>query len=113
MPPEVLADISEKMKTLKAEIAELEQAEPPADYSVDTIREWLKSIRNAPDEKAVHLLIARIEAVRTENKTDFNVESPLKPVLEKMVAGARNIDYLNQFLVECQCLFSMRCIVEK
>ena len=87
LPPEVLADISEKMKTLKAEIAELKQTEPPADYSVDTIREWLKSIRNAPDEKAVHLLIARIEAVRTENKTDFNVESTLKPVLEKMVAG--------------------------
>lgn len=87
LPPEVVADLSTKMQSLKAEIAELKEAEPPADYSVDTIREWLNAIRTAPDSKAVHLLIARIEAKRKDNKTDFKIESTLKPVLEKMVAG--------------------------
>lgn len=71
LPPEVIADLSERMTQLKGEISELQNAEPPADYSVDTIQEWLQSIRTAPDEKAIHLLIARIEAKRTENKTDL------------------------------------------
>lgn len=40
--------------------------------------------RQLPDEKAVHLLIARIEAKREKDNTDFNIESTLKPVLENM-----------------------------
>ena len=32
----------------------------------------------------LHLLIARIEAEREDNKTDFKIESTLKPVLEKV-----------------------------
>ena len=87
LPPEVIADLAGKMQVLKQEIEELKRAEPPADYSVDTIREWLESIKKAPDSKAVHLLILRIEAKRENNKTDFNVISTLKPVLENMVAG--------------------------
>ncbi len=84
----LVADVSEKMTKLKSEITELQQAEPPADYTVDTIQEWLQSIRTAPDEKAVHLLIDRIEAKRAENNTDFNIVSTLKPVLEIVAAGA-------------------------
>ena len=87
LPAEVIKDISDKMSKLKNEIEELKEATPPEDYSVDVIQEWLQSIRNAPDEKAVHLLIDRIEAVRTEDKTDFNISTTLKPVLENMVAG--------------------------
>ena len=87
LPDGVMKDIVKKLEQLKNEITELKEAEPPVDYSVDTIQEWLQSIRTAPDEKAVHLLIDRIEAKRTENKTDFNIESTLKPVLEKVVAG--------------------------
>lgn len=41
LPPEVVADLSAKMQALKSEISELQAAEPPVDYSVDTIREWL------------------------------------------------------------------------
>ena len=93
LPPEVAADLSEKMVQLKREIKELEEAEPPADYTVDTIHEWLQSIRTAPDEKAVHLLIERIEAKRTENKTDLNIISTLKPVLENVVAGGRLLHF--------------------
>ena len=87
LPAEVIKDISDKMSKLKNEIEELKEATPPEDYSVDVIQEWLQSIRSAPDEKAVHLLIDRIEAVRTEDKTDFNISTTLKPVLENMVAG--------------------------
>ena len=76
-PPEVMADISDKMTKLKSEITELQQAEPPADYTVDTIPERLQSIRTAPDEKAVHLLIDRIEAKRAENNTDVKILSTL------------------------------------
>ena len=49
------------------------------------VKEWLQSIKDAPDEKAVHLLIARIEAKREKDNTGFNIESTLKPVLENMV----------------------------
>ena len=52
------------------------------------VQEWLQSIRATPDEKAGHLLIDRIETERTENKTGFNIESTLKPVLENMVREA-------------------------
>ena len=87
LPAEVIKDISEKMSALKNEIEELKEATPPEDYSVDVIQDWLQSIRNAPDEKAVHLLIDRIEAIRTDDKTDFNISTTLKPVLEILVAG--------------------------
>ena len=85
------------MQTLKDEIEALKQAEPPKDYTVDMVKEWLQSIKDAPDEKAVHLLIARIEAKREKDNTDFNIESTLKPVLENMVAGERNIVYQQLF----------------
>ena len=87
LPAEVIKDISEKMGALKAEIEELKEATPPEDYSVDVIQEWLQSIRNAPDEKAVHLLIERIDAIRVDDKTDLNISTTLKPVLEILVAG--------------------------
>ena len=60
------------MQTLKDDIEALKQAEPPKDYTVDMVKEWLQSIKDAPDEK---------------DNTDFNIESTLKPVLENMVAG--------------------------
>ncbi|MCR5137178.1 MAG: zinc ribbon domain-containing protein [Oscillospiraceae bacterium] len=87
LPEAVIKDISAKMQTLKDEIEQLKNVEPPADYTVDTVKAWLQSIKEAPDEKAIHLLISRIEAKREKNNTDFNIESTLKPVLENMVAG--------------------------
>lgn len=53
-------------------------AEPPKDYTTDEIRDWRKSIREAPNEKAIQLLIARIEAQK--DPTAFNIESTLKAV---------------------------------
>ena len=87
LPPDVIQDISLRMQKLKDEIEELKNAEPPADYTVDTIKAWLQSIKEAPDEKAIHLLIAKIEAKREKDNTDFNIESTLKSVLENLVAG--------------------------
>ena len=87
LPAEVIKDISGKLEQLKKEIEELKQAEPPLDYTVENVQEWLQSIRTAPDEKAVHMLIERINVVHEENKTDINVESTLMSVLGKVVAG--------------------------
>ncbi|NLD20574.1 MAG: hypothetical protein GX663_10105 [Clostridiales bacterium] len=60
-PPEVAADIGERLATLKSEIDSMMATEPPKDYTVETVTGWLNSLRNAPDEKAAHLLIERID----------------------------------------------------
>ena len=65
----------------------MKKTEPPEDYTVDTIKAWLQSIKEASDEKAIHLLIAKIEAKREKDNTDFNIESTLKSVLKNLVAG--------------------------
>lgn len=44
----------------------------------------LKSIRTAPDSRAVHLLVKRIDVVSDNEKTDFNVVSTLESVSEKL-----------------------------
>ena len=51
------------------------------------ILDWLKSIRTAPDSRAVHLLVQRIEMTSDNEKTDFNVVSTLESVSEKLVAA--------------------------
>ena len=88
LPTEILSDLGQRMQAIKDEIHVLENTEPPEDYSVDTIFEWLSSIQAAPDEKAIQLLIERIDVSFEENKTDFRITSTLKSVLcRKMVAG--------------------------
>ena len=78
LPAAVLAEIGAEMEALKAEIDALENAQPPEDFTTDTIKAWLESIKAAPDENAVRLLIERIEV---NEKTDFNIFSTLKSVL--------------------------------
>ena len=89
LPGEVLVDIGQQMKELKAEIAALEQTEPPKDFTVDTIRSWLESIKAAPNRDAVRLLIERIDITpeQEKEKTDFNIQSTLKSVLGKHGRG--------------------------
>lgn len=86
LPGEVVADIGEHMKSLKAEIAALQETEPPKDFTVEQIQAWLETIKAAPDEKAVHLLIDRIDI---KNKTEFNVQSTLNSVLGENGCGGR------------------------
>ena len=87
LSPEVMKDINDRMTAIKGEIETLEKAEPPKDYTMETILEWLESIKNAPDQRAVELLIKKIIVSRENNKTDFKIESNLKSVCVEMVAG--------------------------
>jgi len=80
LPPKVVEDIGRQMQTLQEEIEALRHMEPPQDYTTDTIKAWLDSIKKAPDEKVVHLLIERIDI---KDKTDFKITSTLKSVLGK------------------------------
>ncbi|MBR0426562.1 MAG: recombinase family protein [Clostridia bacterium] len=87
LSPEVMKDINDRMTAIKGEIETLEKAEPPKDYTMETILEWLESIKKAPDQRAVELLIKKITVSRENNKTDFKIESNLKSVCVEMVAG--------------------------
>lgn len=89
LPAEVVADIGAQMQTIKAEIAQLQETTPPTDFTVDQIKAWLKALKASADEKAVHLLIERIDVVRKEDKTDFNMQSTLKSVLGEIGCGGR------------------------
>ena len=84
LPPEVVADIGRRMKNLRDEMDALRETEPPKDYTVEQIEAWLASLKNAPDEKAVHLLIERIDVI---DKTAFNITSTLKTVLGENGCG--------------------------
>ena len=89
---EVVADMGERMQEIKAEIAALEAAEPPKDFTAQTIRAWLESIKAAPDAEAVQLLIERMDVTsQTEEKekTAFNIQSTLKTVLRKNGCGGQ------------------------
>lgn len=102
LPAAVVSDIGKEMETIKAEIEALKNAEPPKDYSTETIHNWLESLRNAPDEAAVHLLIERIDI---KNKTIFNIQSTLKTVLGNIgCGGLQHIlpEILFRFIVECE-----------
>lgn len=84
LPAPVVADIGKEMQALQAEIECLKNTEPPKDYSAETIKNWLQSIKDAPDADAVHLLIERIDI---KNKTIFNIQSTLKTVLGEIGCG--------------------------
>ena len=63
------------------------------------ILDWLKSIRTAPDSRAVHLLVQRIEVTSDNEKTDFNVVSTLESVSEKLVAATDLIIHIREHLL--------------
>ena len=89
LPDEVLADIGAQMRDLKHEIAALEITEPPKDFTVEQIKAWLEALKAVPDDKAVHLLIERMDLDRTKEKTEFNIKSTLNSVLSKNGCGGR------------------------
>lgn len=84
LPPEVVSDVGQKMKTIKEEIAALQETKPPHDFTVDQITAWLQALKASPDSKAIHLLIERIDI---KNKTDFSITSTLKSVLGETGCG--------------------------
>ena len=87
LPAEVVADIGTQMQEIKVEIAQLQETTPPPDFTVDQIKAWLEALKAEADEKAIHLLIERIDVVQTETKTDFNMTSTLKSVLGEIGCG--------------------------
>ncbi len=93
---EVVKDINDRMTAIKGEIETLKNAEPPKDYTMETILEWLESIKKAPDQRAVELLIKKITVSRENNKTDFKIESNLKSICVEMVAGEFFIHYTEE-----------------
>ena len=86
LPPEIVADIGKELQSLKDEISCLQATEPPKDYTVEHIKNWLESLKNSPDEAAIHLLISRIDV---KNKTEFNIQSTLNTVLCEIGCGSR------------------------
>ena len=84
LPEEVVADIGEQMKSLKEQIACLKATKPPKDFTVDQIKAWLAALKANPDDKAVHLLIERINI---KNKTEINIQSTLTSVLREIGCG--------------------------
>ena len=91
LPAQVVSDIGQQMQEIKVEISTLKATEPPKDFTIDTIKAWLESIKAAPDESAIHLLIERIDTVGSaeKEKTVFNIQSTLKTVLGKSGCGGR------------------------
>lgn len=85
-PTPVMADMGQKMQSLKDEMEALREAKPPLDYTTDQITAWLEALKTASDENAIHLLIERIDI---KSKTDFNMTSTLKSVLGENGRGDR------------------------
>lgn len=75
LPAPVISDIGAEMEALKAEIEKLQHTEPPKDYSVQTIKKWLQSIKAAPDRDAVQLLVKKIEV---KEKNVSSIQSTLE-----------------------------------
>ncbi len=89
LPPAVVADIGAQMESIKDEIAQLQATTPPTDFTVEQIKTWLEALKANADEKAVHLLIERIDVVQKDARTDFNMQSTLKSVLGELGCGDR------------------------
>lgn len=86
MPPAVVEDIGQRMQAIKDEIEALRDTPPPRDFTTEQITAWLEALKAAPDEKAIHLLIQRIEV---KPKTDISISSMLSSVLGEHGRGDR------------------------
>lgn len=86
LPAEVVSDIGLEMNNLKEEIENFKNTIPPKDYTVEHILNWLQTLKNSPDNKAIHILIKRIDI---KNKTAVNIQSTLDSVLCETGCGGR------------------------
>lgn len=85
-PAEVMSDIGLEMNNLKDEIENLKNTIPPKNYTVEHILTWLQALKNSPDNKAIHILIKRIDI---KNKTAVNIQSTIDSVLCETGCGGR------------------------
>ena len=72
LPADVIEDIGAKMNQLRSEIEALKKTEMPKDYTTDQISLWLKALHDSPDDKAIRLLISRID-IKTRPKLTYKV----------------------------------------
>ena len=86
LPAQVVSDIGKQMQGIKQEIEFLKETQPPKDFTVEQIKAWLQALKHQPDDKAIHLLIERIDI---KNKTEINITSTLKSVLGEIGCGGR------------------------
>ena len=86
LPPSVAKDVGRKMQEIQAQIQALKDAPVPEDFTSDQIVAWMDSIKAAPDEKAIRLLIERIDIKDT---TVSSITSTLSTVVNKTGCGGR------------------------
>lgn len=86
LPPKVVESIGLQLQELQNEIEALRETPPPHDFTTDQITAWLDALKATSDEKAIHLLIERIDI---KTKTDFNIKSTLESVLGKNGCGGQ------------------------
>lgn len=98
LPADVIEKIGTDLHRINSEIEELKKTEPPEDTSVEVIKEWLASIKDAPDEKAIHLLISRITATTEDGKTNYTIESTLQGILTDLGCGETQQKFLQNNL---------------
>lgn len=83
------------MQSIKEEITALETTDPPKDFTVDHVGAWLNAIRANPTNKAIRLLIERIDVI---GKDDFDLSEkgceppqPQKTVFSKEKKNKRDL----------------------
>ena len=86
LPPKVVESIGQQMQELQDEIDALQETTPPRDFTTNQITTWLEALKAAADEKAIQLLIERIDV---KNKTDISITSTLKSVLGEIGCGGQ------------------------
>ena len=84
LPADVIEDIGAKMNQLRSEIEALKKTEMPKDYTTDQISLWLKALHDSPDDKAIRLLISRIDI---KNTAEINIQSTLTSVVGTIGCG--------------------------
>ena len=86
LPPQVVSDIGQQMQGLLDEISSLKETPPPQDFTTNQITAWLEALKAAADEKAIHLLIERIDV---KGETKLSITSTLNSVLGEIDCGGR------------------------
>lgn len=86
LPASVAKDVGAKMEEIQEEIKTLRESPIPEDFTTDQITTWLDAIRAAPDEKAIRMLIERIEI---KNTAVSSITTKLSTVVNEIGCGGR------------------------
>jgi site-specific DNA recombinase len=84
LPAEIIAEVGSKMKAIKEEIEGLRERRPPKDFTEESIKGWLNSIKQAPSPENIHLLVEKITVFKINGKTDASAISTLTSVVRNI-----------------------------